>query len=227
MRKNYCGYYYCDDYSLVHLSRTLASAIIHNASSRDMFRVMYTCQFLLRQQMPQFRTYTGFAHKLGKAFQETKLINYPARRSRSGFAASFLVILLISASSESCAVSTSSYVETARMKWTSPSEILFLINRDFFVIIPPCTKTGKPQNVSWKTASSLLSRNFCASVTSSHWQLPFSSFVLHCSQSWGAEGCEGVFSWMYMGYCVQFLHQCHLSIWLPLTYSTILFFTLY
>jgi len=79
------------------------------------------------------------------------------------------------------------------------------------------------QNVSWKTASSLLSWRIFASVTSPHWQLPFSSFVLHCSQSWGVEGCAGVFSYMYMGYCVQFSHQCHLSILLPLTYSTISF----
>jgi len=26
---------------------------------------------------------------------------------------------------------------------------------------------------------------------------------------------------MYIGYCVQFLHQCQLSVSLPLTYSTI------
>ncbi len=48
----------------------------------------------------------------------------------------------------------------------------------------------------------------------------FSSFALH----WGQRSERGLSSrlWLaYIGYCVQFLHQCHLSKSLPLIYSTI------
>ena len=51
-------------------------------------------------------------------------------------------------------------------------------------------------------------------------QLPSASLVLHCSHRL-KDGSILVFSKTYIGYCVQFLHQCHLSIWLPLIYSTI------
>ncbi len=55
---------------------------------------------------------------------------------------------------------------------------------------------------------------------STHWQFPLVSFILHCSQRF-EEGSTEVFWYMYIGYCVQFLHQCHRSCSLPLTYSTI------
>ena len=48
-----------------------------------------------------------------------------------------------------------------------------------------------------------------------------SSFALHWSQR--SECGLSKRLWLtYIGYCVQFLHQCHLSKSLPLTYSTIL-----
>ena len=48
----------------------------------------------------------------------------------------------------------------------------------------------------------------------------FSSFVLHWSQR-SERGLSKRLWLAYIGYCVQFLHQCHLSKSLPLTYSTI------
>ena len=48
----------------------------------------------------------------------------------------------------------------------------------------------------------------------------FFSFTLHCGQR-SERGLSERLWLAYIGYCVQFLHQCHLSKSLPLTYSTI------